>query len=84
MKQYTQQILITDEQAGKKKLTPAASLDAYILDPISVAPDRKRPAVIICPGGGYERLSDREGGTGSRSVFIHGIPRVYPALQRCT
>ena len=61
MKQYTQQILITDEQAGEKKLTPAASLDAYILDPISVAPDRKRPAVIICPGGGYELLSDREG-----------------------
>lgn len=60
MKQFTHQILITAEEAGQKKMTAPASLDGYILDPVSVGPDRKRPAVIICPGGGYERLSDRE------------------------
>ncbi|MEY8355100.1 alpha/beta hydrolase [Lachnospiraceae bacterium 54-53] len=60
MKQFLHQILITEEQTGQKKLTPPASLSAYILDPVSVGPDRRRPAVLICPGGGYERLSDRE------------------------
>ncbi|WP_077610135.1 alpha/beta hydrolase [Clostridium sp. Marseille-P2415] len=61
MKQFTQRIFITEEQAGQKKLTAPASLHAYILDPLTIAPDRKRPAVIICPGGGYGHLSDREG-----------------------
>ncbi|MFT4106303.1 MAG: alpha/beta hydrolase [Lacrimispora sp.] len=61
MKQFTLEILITDKQAGQKKLTPPASLSAYLLDSVSVAPDRLRPAVVICPGGGYGRLSDREG-----------------------
>lgn len=61
MKQFTQQICISEEQAGHKKQTAPASLSAYILDSISVAPDRMRPAVIICPGGGYGHLSDREG-----------------------
>ena len=38
-----------------------AILETYILDTLRVNPKRKRPAVIICPGGGYENLSDREG-----------------------
>jgi len=59
--QFTKQIIITAKQAGKKKSADIASLNAYLLDPISVAPSRLRPAVIICPGGGYEHLSDREG-----------------------
>ena len=33
-----------------------AELDTYILDGI-----RTRGAVLICPGGGYEFISDREG-----------------------
>lgn len=60
MKQFTQRIFITEEQAGHRKLTAPASLNAYILDPLTIAPDRRRPAVIICPGGGYGHLSDRE------------------------
>ncbi len=42
------------------QVTGPAKLIGYILDSISVAPDKKRPAVIICPGGGYSRKSDRE------------------------
>lgn len=42
------------------QLTGAAKLTTYILDNISVAEERKRPAVIVCPGGGYHTRSDRE------------------------
>lgn len=61
MKHFTQELIISEEQAGSKKQTPPAKLRGYLLDSISVAPDRKRPAIIICPGGGYEYTSDREG-----------------------
>lgn len=40
--------------------TGKATLTAYLIDPVSVAPSRLRPAVIICPGGGYHWRSDRE------------------------
>ena len=29
-----------------------AALTAYLLDAISVAPEKQRPAVIVVPGGG--------------------------------
>lgn len=39
-----------------------ASLSIYIQENNSeISGDRKRPMVIICPGGGYEHLSPREG-----------------------
>lgn len=37
-----------------------ASLSAYLLDAVSVAPKKRRPSVIVVPGGGYNRCSDRE------------------------
>lgn len=40
--------------------TGAAEFREYILDPVSVAPKRLRPAVVVCPGGGYAFCSDRE------------------------
>jgi len=61
MKQFTEPIFISEKQTGKKKLTADAHLNAYLLDPVSIASQRIRPAVIICPGGGYGHLSDREG-----------------------
>ena len=93
MKQFTKKILISQEQAGLKKSGDPASLDAYILDSISVCMDRKRPAVIICPGGGYCHLSDREGepvamqflGMGYHTFILHyslapdGFP--YPQME---
>ena len=40
--------------------TGEARLTAYLLDPVSVSPQKKRPLVIVVPGGGYQRCSDRE------------------------
>ena len=38
----------------------SADLTAYLLDPMAETASRLRPAVVICPGGGYTRLSERE------------------------
>ena len=40
--------------------TGEARLTAYLLDPVSVSPERTRPLVIVVPGGGYQYCSDRE------------------------
>lgn len=38
-----------------------APLTAYVPDNFpALGMDRRRPALIICPGGGYEHISDRE------------------------
>lgn len=39
---------------------PEITLTAYLWDSSSVLPQGPRPAVLICPGGGYLYLSDRE------------------------
>lgn len=49
------------EIAAEGQVTGPVSLHAYLLDSISVAPEKKRPAVIVCEGGGYAFRSDREG-----------------------
>lgn len=54
MKYETLDIEVPGQQEGPAKLA------AYILDSISVAPQRKRTAVIVVPGGGYWNCSDRE------------------------
>ena len=53
-------IEITPEQCGHPCQGPAADLTAYLLSPISETADKLRPCVVICPGGGYEHLSERE------------------------
>lgn len=45
----------------KTPLSNNAKLDCYIQINEECAKDRLRPAIIICPGGGYEFLADREG-----------------------
>lgn len=43
------------------QLTGPARLTGYILEKSPVEPERKRPAIILCPGGGYRIRSEREG-----------------------
>lgn len=43
------------------QVTGPATFYTYLLDSISVAPEKKRPLVIVCEGGGYRFCSDREG-----------------------
>ena len=54
MRNETIEIKVPGQAAGPAVLT------SYILDEVSVAPGKKRPAVIVCPGGAYLRCSDRE------------------------
>lgn len=55
------EIMVTPEECGHPRadMTPA-DLTAYLLSPRSQAPKRLRPAVLICPGGGYRFVSSRE------------------------
>ena len=39
---------------------PEITMTAYLWDPSQALPQGPRPAVVICPGGGYAYLSDRE------------------------
>ncbi|MEH7226719.1 alpha/beta hydrolase [Bacillus sp. JJ1566] len=53
-----------------------AELFTYILDNSpSIDPDRKRPMIIICPGGGYVHTSDRE----AEPVAIQMLSKGYHA-----
>lgn len=53
-------ISVTEAEAGHPHIGEPAQLTAYLLDNNTQAPDRLRPAIIICPGGGYTHLSSRE------------------------
>lgn len=50
---------------------PEASLTAYVCDPQMVS--APRPALIVCPGGGYGGLSPREGEPVVRRFFAEGF-----------
>ena len=54
MRYQVEHIAVPGQQTG------TAEFREYILDPVSVAPKRLRPAVVVCPGGGYAFCSDRE------------------------
>lgn len=54
-------IMITSEECGyERHSTEGADLTAYLLSPMPQNPARLRPAVILCPGGGYGFVSPRE------------------------
>ena len=54
-------ITVTSEECGYRRSTEdAADLTAYLLSPMPQAPGRLRPAIVICPGGGYGFVSPRE------------------------
>ncbi len=46
--------------AGLKSSDYSASIDSFILKISPEIGPKQRPAIIVCPGGGYEFLSDRE------------------------
>lgn len=56
--------------------THAATLTAYVQHNIGARADRERPAVVICPGGGYEFCSDRE----AEPVALAFVARGYQAF----
>ncbi len=55
MRYETTKIIVEGQLSGP------ALLHEYILDTISAAPDRLRPAVIVCVGSAFSERSDREG-----------------------
>ncbi len=65
MKEFTLTVenymVVPVDKVKKGKFVPA-TLDCFLLDKEDApATEELRPAIIICPGGGYEHLSDREG-----------------------
>lgn len=68
----------------------SATLIGYILDNYErVDPNRRRPVIIFCPGGGFNHLSDREGEPLAVRMLTHGFqafvlkyslkPKCFPA-----
>ena len=53
-------IEVTSKQTKKPVFGGPADPTAYILEPVDSILDKKRPAVLLCPGGGYRTLSTRE------------------------
>ena len=53
-------IQVTQAQCDHSCSHPQANLTAYLLDPMAETKERLRPAVVICPGGGYNHVSQRE------------------------
>lgn len=67
MKHFTVPVCIPNT-VSELPLDAPAVLEAYLLDNDSgFRPERIRPAIIICPGGGYSHVSAREG----EPVAIH-------------
>lgn len=52
---YERKEIVVDGQ-----LQGPASVNWYLLDTIRVDPEKMRPLIIVCPGGGYHFRSDRE------------------------
>lgn len=67
---------------------PEATLTIYIQTPLVDSPTRVRPALLIVPGGGYAKVSDREGEPVALSMLARGFnafvlryavaPAIYP------
>ncbi len=53
---------------------PKASLEGYLLDcEITLGQEKSRPAVLVCPGGGYAYCSPREGEPVALSYAARGF-----------
>lgn len=54
MRYETMRLEVPGQQTGE------ALLQLYLLDSLEFAPERLRPMILVLPGGGYTRRSDRE------------------------
>lgn len=73
MKQFEQQLDLAGVIPEGSKKTPMASFTAYLLDQGDGGGTRPCPAVVICPGGGYEHLSVREGEPVAKKYLAMGF-----------
>lgn len=62
------------EKAGLSAEGAGASLTTYVPEYSPEIGYHCRPAVLICPGGGYEFLSDREAEAIALALLAEGIP----------
>lgn len=72
------------EKAGISAEGRNAELHDYTLDISKEMGLRRRPAIIICPGGGYEFLSDREGQAVAMRFASHGVNAFVLKYSVCT
>ena len=61
MNMWTEDLVLPEELRKERLQKEPASYTAWILGKSGKTQEKKRKAVIICPGGGYEHLSPREG-----------------------
>ena len=62
-----------------------ANLFTYFLDNSpEIDPERKRPVVLICPGGGYQMTSVQRGRSSCCQIYGNGLSCCDFALQRCS
>jgi len=58
-----------------------ATLTTYVIDNSEeMEQDRLRPVIIICPGGGYEFLSDREAEPIAIKMMSFGFQAFVPTI----
>ncbi len=69
------QIDVDYEKIGVKSPETSALLNTYLLDQSTLKTRtwRKRPAVVVCPGGGYSICSNREDEPIALSFAAHGF-----------
>ena len=61
---------VIQKEIGEQK----ALLTGYLHEYMPEVPDRTmRPAIIFCPGGGYEKLSEREADPPAFAFFAKGF-----------
>lgn len=74
-------IAVDPEQTGNPVFGAPADLTAYILEPVEGITDKKRPAVLLCPGGGYHKLSGREDQPIAMKYLAAGFSCLCASLQ---
>ncbi len=74
MKKETVKLTVPYEKAGLDSVGCGAELDLYTLGQYDNVELKRRPAVVICPGGGYEYCSVREAEPVALRFAGYGIP----------